>query len=234
MDSNAVKNKTSYITNSKITFSLWCLVLQYHQDIEEVKTLLIKLNDQSRLEEFLHLKTALGESPMMLVAQKGRMEAVAALMGTYKFFNTPKTNVKAALNEVDKFGLTALMRAARLGQTKTTGLLLKELDPLERDSAICFITDANGENALSLARSEGHKETEEFLISCLSRPELAHIRNLQPSKPPVVFSNSTMHTQPSVQLVETKRKRTPKKPDVQAEKPTTETQPKRKRRTKNG
>lgn len=234
MDSSAVKNKTSYITNSKITFSFWCLVLQYYGDVEEVKALILKLHQQGRLEEFLHLRTALGESAMMLVAQKGRMEAVAALMGTYKFFNTPKTNVKAALEEVDKFGLTALMWAARLGQTKITGLLLKELDPLERDSAICFITDANGENALSLARSEGHKETEEFLISCLRNPELAYISNLQPPEPLVIFSSSMVRTQQSVQPVETKRKRTPKKPGAQAEKPTTETEPKRKRRTKNG
>lgn len=131
---------------------------------------------------FVDQTNCYGTTALMGAAACGNIEAAKQLLAAH-----PTSSEKANPNLSNQFGTTALMMAAREGHFKMVQLLV-------RHGALLHPINKNEQNALTLARQNGHHEIADWLekkahkfdYSVKKQPSLNHSQVLVTLEPKVV------------------------------------------------
>jgi hypothetical protein len=152
---------------------------------KKVQQIISKLH-ADELETFLHKKTRLGHTALMVASKYGRTEIVSLLIDAVDNFDNEYTNIEYVLNEVDNFGRTALMWAAQFGHDVTAETLLSGLDK-NKTRALLSRLNYSGKNALSIAKKHGQEKMVEFLTICFNETQVPQVLQI-PEDEPYFFS----------------------------------------------
>jgi uncharacterized protein len=139
-----------------------------------------------KLEDSVNLTDALGNSPLMICAQRNWSESIAALLendhcdvnhqnmfgssalmccsshGHLDALKTLLGSEKVEIDLVSRFGQTALMKAAQAGKLASIQLLIAK-------GANPAILNKQGKGALQIAEEKDHKNVIEYLRLLLSK-----------------------------------------------------------------